>query len=99
MAGEAAGGRTLLTVLWQFLRGPSYRFMEKKKAGNKTILTLRKYSWRGEDTVQYVGSGTVWYTYPDFVRAGTGMGLMLSDIMVKQKHLDWEQEHGQVSAD
>lgn len=58
-----------------------------------THTTTRRKWWlfgpRVEVVRQYVGSSTVWHTFPDFERCGTSTECWLADIYAK-----WKFHHG-----
>lgn len=53
------------------------------KAGDNYILTVEIKSWwfwRKPYRLLYIGSCTVWHTYPDFIRCGTLTEAVLADF-------------------
>jgi len=68
----------------------------------KELLTLQKQLTPGiidrlfgkdyeTKIVQFIGSGTVWHSYPDFVRQSSFRELVFSAYL---KRWRWEKEHG-----
>ena len=68
------------------------RLLESEIKDGEYILTFeKKRLFRKPVTVRYIGSSTVWHTFPEFKRCGTLDECWLSDLY---KRLVYERKHG-----